>query len=1009
MEAVDILNRDLEALTKDFECLYGRIVSESGEVYEDYAIKTGNIWFVNCNSSNQSNNGKSWSTAYKNINSALVAAKPGDCIWVARGIYGQSIIMKDGVEIYGGFVGNEEDITKRDWQKNITRLENRSAPNFTIIHSNNAKYRLDGFFISTGQNTLHSVKNENHTTAIIANCNIQSTGISIFSSNSTLIISNSQISSKDNFSIDNKHSNIHVINSSLESRAWFSNFCGVSSIPIILHGTNIFKNNIIPNDKNLSIRQATPNELQNMHKLIAQKKISFKTTNARDTKGVMLFLSKNGFIPKELSQKPLFKELYKLEEYLQNNKLSIDESKNGTIEILGEKLILNGGKNEKINKESDKMDKEIEPILNADYIRANIEPLEKTILTDVNRGSWELFEGDNKIEGCYPRDPKKDIVKNGLVGIDFGTSSTVAVFFKNNQVMPIKIGSGALNKGFNPKDYENPSVMEFRDIGIFLQDYKSQKGRPKTKWEDLTISHTAKNRLLDESESQDYYTFFGELKQWAGDREQKVTLKDKQNKTMELPIFLNLKDDEFNPIEIYAYYLGLYINNQRNGIYLKYLLSFPVLFEKSIKDKILKSFEAGIRKSLPKSLYSDKLELKEGASEPAAFALSALTEYQKEHDLEPTEDSSIYYGVFDFGGGTTDFDFGEYRYPTVDEEECGHQYVLEHFGNGGDRYLGGENILELLAFETFKDNMEKLREAKITFTKPADRNLFLGHEGLIEDSQEARINTRLLKEELRELWERREGYESKFNKGKINLKLFDKLGNKKTNFELAVNQEKLDEIIQDRIEEGVKGFFISLRNAFEDRDDRKIINIFLSGNSSKSVVLKEIFAQYIKENESGRKFKLFEPLKGSEDIDVIRPNTKTGVAFGLILGRESGEIKVINNNLTDDDKKETKFRYSVGLNRRGNLDIKIDKTTPYKEWKRLNRATRDFEIYYTELSVGEDFDITKAKTEIIAIEDKDEDSFVYIRAIAPSKIEYTLSSFDLIDEDGEISFIVELH
>lgn len=44
---------------------------------------------------------------------------------------------------------------------------------------------------------------------------------------------------------------------------------------------------------------------------------------------------------------------------------------------------------------------------------------------------------------------------------------------------------------------------------------------------------------------------------------------------------------KYDPIEIYAYYIGLYINNMfdSNGIYLNYILSFPVTYEKAIRDK----------------------------------------------------------------------------------------------------------------------------------------------------------------------------------------------------------------------------------------------------------------------------------------------------------------------------------------------------------------------------------------------------------------------------------------
>ena len=64
-------------------------------------------------------------------------------------------------------------------------------------------------------------------------------------------------------------------------------------------------------------------------------------------------------------------------------------------------------------------------------------------------------------------------------------------------------------------------------------------------------------------------------------------------------------------------------------------------------------------------------------------------------------------------GGTTDFDFGIWRgiNDAVREEED-KDYVIEHINSEGDKYLGGENLLELLAFEIFKANNDFMRTGK---------------------------------------------------------------------------------------------------------------------------------------------------------------------------------------------------------------------------------------------------------------------------------------------------------
>ena len=84
-----------------------------------------------------------------------------------------------------------------------------------------------------------------------------------------------------------------------------------------------------------------------------------------------------------------------------------------------------------------------------------------------------------------------------------------------------------------------------------------------------------------------------------------------------------------------------------------------------------------------------KFKVKHGANEPAAYAACALKNFK----IEPKDkDDKVYYGVFDFGGGTTDFSFGICKYIGLTSSR--YDYEIKHFGEGGDKFLGGENILK---------------------------------------------------------------------------------------------------------------------------------------------------------------------------------------------------------------------------------------------------------------------------------------------------------------------------
>ena len=232
-----------------------------------------------------------------------------------------------------------------------------------------------------------------------------------------------------------------------------------------------------------------------------------------------------------------------------------------------------------------------------------------------------------------------------------------------------------------------------------------------------------------------------------------------------------------------------------------------------------------------------------GTSEPAAYAICALEEYG--FDLEG-EEKEVYYGIFDFGGGTTDFDFGHWHIPN-EADSRRYDYVLECYGSGGDQYLGGENLLQLMSYEVFRSNQDKLREDNITFSLPPECHPFPGSESLISNSQEAKLNTRQLMEKLRPFWERDKNYPTLYQSGKIKLALVTRSGEQKLNYELDINVNVLDKLLHKRIELGIANFFECLKATFKDKlgSDIKCVHIFLAGNGSRSQILAGLFETYM--------------------------------------------------------------------------------------------------------------------------------------------------------------------
>lgn len=169
------------------------------------------------------NDGQSWVTPLRNLQTALSLAVPGDQIWVAQGTYypdeglGQTnddrnstFMLKDGVHIYGGFVGINSALSPRDPSKYITILSGDLDQNDGASPFGNNSYHvvtganaviLDGVTITAGfadglgtnENKGGGILNAS-ASPIIRNCilrgNIANSGGGIYNLSASPVISN---------------------------------------------------------------------------------------------------------------------------------------------------------------------------------------------------------------------------------------------------------------------------------------------------------------------------------------------------------------------------------------------------------------------------------------------------------------------------------------------------------------------------------------------------------------------------------------------------------------------------------------------------------------------------------------------------------------------------------------------------------------------------------------------------------------------------------------------------
>lgn len=151
------------------------------------------------------------------------------------------------------------------------------------------------------------------------------------------------------------------------------------------------------------------------------------------------------------------------------------------------------------------------------------------------------------------------------------------------------------------------------------------------------------------------------------------------------------------------------------------------------------------------------------------------------------------------------------------------------------KILGGEHLLDLMAFETIRANMDACRKNEVTFLCPAGYPPFPGSELLFSESREARANTETLRKNLRPLWE--EGTLGDDATGQLNLTLKHICENTREDIQLAftIDTAALRQSMLNRIEQGVIAFFDTFRQAFKNYDKYpKQLHVLLAGNSCRS-------------------------------------------------------------------------------------------------------------------------------------------------------------------------------
>lgn len=610
-----------------------------------------------------------------------------------------------------------------------------------------------------------------------------------------------------------------------------------------------------------------------------------------------------------------------------------------------------------------------EELLRGNEYRAGLPPLPESIyLKQPGGGLWELYhphppQGDDWVEvdlqgeSWEARDPSLDFVGEGEapVAIDFGTSSTVVAIRRGLRPELLLIGQADHDKAITPRDHENPTVLYFANILEVLKAWHAQEYRPKTHWGHFRVSQDAK-RIVSANidDAAQVASVLPRIKQWAL-REQgdpHLRLLDQQGFELSVPPLDTMiladgqtAEDVFNPLELYAYYLGLFINRRdHNRLFLKYVMTFPIDYPASVKARILESFRRGLRRSLPETLalHTDaiaRLEVKEVGSEPAAVAACLLPKV-----AQPVDGEEVAFAVYDFGGGTADFDYGIYRKArTYEPEEAAYHHVIERFGASGNKFMGSENLIEQMAFLTFEKNLSTCRSQNVYFTRPINEKKVLeGAERLLNDSFYARANTHQVMQQVRGLWESPETYDH--DESRTNFRFFNETAETGVPVTFDLDAAYLSGWLEDRVTESVRHFFKALEAAFTSQGRRpERIHILLAGNACRSQLVQDVFQTLIAEDS---RYVLHAEFL-EEDASGQTP--KTAVALGLLrLAVPTYRLLMKSLDRTQENQSGP-FQFFVGtFDDAGHFQPKLAPNGAYGEWHSLGSLLDGaFELIYS--------------------------------------------------------------
>ncbi|MFO0624253.1 MAG: hypothetical protein U0325_01440 [Polyangiales bacterium] len=280
------------------------------------------------------------------------------------------------------------------------------------------------------------------------------------------------------------------------------------------------------------------------------------------------------------------------------------------------------------------------------------------------------------------------------VGIDFGTTATVAAFSHKGFRALMRLGA-APDAHASPA--ENPTVLLIDDHERLWSAIAPGGPRFPNLLRVVQASHAARERMSEFPNA--VVTELKSLPERVMVLDQPPQLRDREKRAD----FLLDEPRVRALIRTYGYLLGRAINRPGQEVFLRYFLTQPAEFDERARELLVTELRAGIALAIPEGIADAELHVELVATEPEAYAAEVCPELAAHPAFEPllAKHNELRFAVFDFGGGTLDIACGRYRPATPEEERAsGCSSVIETLQVAGDDHLGGDYLTHELVWLT---------------------------------------------------------------------------------------------------------------------------------------------------------------------------------------------------------------------------------------------------------------------------------------------------------------------